>query len=137
AACPDRDDLYVPDGRARDASGQQTGGAARLGRIRPDLRATLAELQAIDLAMPHDPEAEWPEDVAWRRHVLVRRMALLALRAGWTVGWDDDPTDPRRGQVQVVVLPSGRQVRWHTWSSVDGGGTVRLPWDGQTTRADV
>lgn len=34
AACPDRDDLYVPDGRARDRDGQQTGGAARLVRIR-------------------------------------------------------------------------------------------------------
>lgn len=38
-ACPDRDDLYVPDGRARDASGQQTGGAARLVQIRTNRRA--------------------------------------------------------------------------------------------------
>jgi hypothetical protein len=136
-ACPDRDDLYVPDGRARDASGQQTGGAARLVRVMPTLRATLAELQAIDAGLPHDPESEWPEDIAWRRHDLVLRLADLALRAGWTVGWDHDPTDPRRGKVQVVVLPDGRQVRKHMRSLVDGGGTVHLPWDGQTTRADV
>lgn len=135
AACPDRDDLMVPDGRARDRDGSQTGGAARLGRVQGDIRLTLAELAALDAALPHEPNAEWPTHLAERRRTLVLRLWHLARWAGWTVGYDRDPSDPHRPHISVVCLPTGGQVRSYIDVGTDGGPAVHLPWDG-STRAD-
>lgn len=135
AACPDRDDLMVPDGRVRDGAGHQTGGAARLGRVQGDIRLTLAELAALDAALPHEPDAEWPPHLSERRRTLVLRLWYLARWAGWTVGYDHDPSDPHRPHISVVCLPTGGQVRSHIDVGTDGGPAVHLPWDG-STRAD-
>src|SRR5690606_6231080 len=136
AACPDRGDLLVPDGRARDGAGHQTGGAARRGRGQGGSRAPLAQRAAIAAALPPEPDAGWPPPVARRRRALVLRLWDLARWAGWTVGYDRDPRDPHRPHISVVCLPTGGQVRSHIDVGTDGGSAVHLPWDG-STRADV
>src|SRR5690606_27180647 len=107
-----------------------TAGAARLVRVMPTLRATLAELQAIDAGLPHDSDAEWPPHLAQRRRTLVLRLWDLARRAGWPVGYDRDPADPHRPHIPAVCLPTGGQVRSRRGGGPAGGPAGHLPGDG-------
>ena len=97
-----------------------------------DLRPVVAELLALDAALPHDRDAVWPVGASERREALYARAWHMARAAGWQVGVDHDPTDPERPVVAVIVLPSGVQMRGHVrHGSIPEDGIDVIPWDGQ------
>jgi len=111
-------------------------------RTPPDLRQTVAELTAIDAAMPHGEPHEWPAAVAARREELMVRLWRTVHGAAWyrwdtpapVAGYDWDHRDPRRPLVLVVQLPDGPQIRAHVradavdeWELADA---PVMPWDG-------
>lgn len=115
-------------------------------RTPPDLRQTIAELTAVDAAMPHGDAHEWPATVAARREELMVRLWRTVHGAAWyrwdtpapVAGYDWDHRDPRRPLVLVVQLPDGPQIRAHVrahavdeWELADA---PVMPWDG--TAAD-
>lgn len=101
-------------------------------RVRPlNLRPVVAELLAIDAALPHGRDAAWPAGASERRESLYVRAWNMARAAGWKVGVDHDPADPERPIVAVIVLPSGVQLRGHVRRGLLPEDADRIPWDGR------
>ena len=94
-----------------------------------DLRPVVAEILALDAALPHDRNAVWPDGASARRENLYVRAWHMAKAAGWQVGVDYDPADPERPVVAVIVLPSGVQLRGHVRFGVIPEDADVIPWD--------
>lgn len=147
--CPDGDGLRLmiidnDDDRVL-LNAPYRGGVDQDGyRVRDvDLRPVVAEILALDAALPHDRDAVWPDGVSKRREELYVRAWYMARankwrtmyqdhEAGWQVGVDHDPTDTKRPVVAVIVLPSGVQLRGHVRrGAIPEKNADVIPWDGR------